>query len=62
MELGRPSKIRLAVQEIRNAGGDGSSRSLLIGVAALIGICGAAAGGFMLLSKYTPIFDVLGLR
>lgn len=55
-------KIKLAVHEIRNAGGDGSAKSLLIGVGALIGICGAAAGGLMFLAKYTPILDVLGLR
>lgn len=55
-------KLKLFVHEIKNAGGDGSAKSLLIGIGALIAICGAAAGGLMVLAKYTPILDVLGLR
>jgi len=62
MEQRNIPRIRLAIHEIKNAGGDGSAKSLLIGIGALIGICGAAAGGLMLLARYTPILDVLGLR
>lgn len=61
-ELKRPSKARLFFHELKNAGGDGSAKSLAIGVAVLSLLCSAGGVVYYYLANNPQILSGLGIR
>ncbi len=54
--------IRRITHELKNAGGDGSAKSIALGVFVLTTLCSAALGGYIWLASNPQILGNLGIR
>lgn len=58
----RPPKIKLLIHELKNAGGDGSAKSLVLGAFILTTLCGTGFGALFYVLNNPQISSALGIR